>query len=106
MRRTEMSDDSEFKKSFWEERAARARGEGGGGAPGDGKTQYKLNDDRKALLKHLLATQDWMDADDKISDPYTFAYCAQAGWAERRRKGGQLQFRITDEGIAVLHPYM
>lgn len=100
-----MSDESEFKKSFWEERAARARGEGDDGPAPDPKTKYKLNDDRKALLQHLLATQDWMDADDKVSDPYTFAYCAQAGWVERRRQNGQLQFRITDDGIAILHPY-
>lgn len=92
-------EDESYRKNFWEERQARI--EGGGG---EKKRQYQLNDDRKALLKYMMTTQDWMDASDDVSDPYTFAYCAQAGWLERRRKNGQLQFRITDEGIAALHP--
>ena len=61
-----------------------------------------MNLDRKILLQRMLDTQDWIDATTEVADPYTFAYCAQAGWLERRRRNGQLQFRITDDGIGAL----
>lgn len=102
-----MSDEG-YRKNFWEQRAARQRGDEEYTEEeyeSAKKRVHKLNDDRKALLRIMMETQDWIDANDQVSDPYTFAYCAQAGWIERRRKGGQLQFRITDEGIAVLHPF-
>ena len=98
-----MSDNEQegYRRNFWEERQARESGEWGeSDAPAE--KVYVMNLDRKILLERLLSTQDWVDADIEVADPYTFAYCAQAGWLERRRRNGQLQFRITDDGIGAL----
>lgn len=93
-------DQSGNRRDFWQERQARADDDDFGDGPPP--ERFVMNLDRKILLQRMLETQDWMDATLEVADPYTFAYCAQAGWLERRRRNGQLQFRITDDGIGAL----
>ena len=96
--------DSEFRKNFWDER--RRKAEGLDDSPSSAiEGQYKLNEDRKDLLAVLMRSQDWEEGSTDLAAPYTFAYCVQAGWVERRRSGGHAQYRITDEGIAVMNPF-
>ena len=94
------NEDEGHRRDFWQERENRSLGDDPGGVPE--KDTYVLNLDRKILLQKMLETQDWMKASLEVADPYTFAYCAQAGWLERRRRFGVLEFRITDDGITAL----